>query len=143
MLASWAVDDVKRAASSVALVPVPMFSAAATEPGASTRRSAECSSVPVEAMSVAWSAAAPARAAARALEDEGPHGVAGVAAEGAPVGRAGDLLGRLLEALGHPLAGLLQQLLRLGGVHPPARDDLRPRHDFAGLGVDRGHHDDH
>src|SRR5215210_5110147 len=61
------------------------------------------------------------RAAAGALVDEGAEGPAGVALERLRVSVV-----RLLQAGHHPGPGLLQEVLRLRGVDPPAGDDLRP-----------------
>ncbi len=49
---------------------------------------------------------------------------------------------RLLDGGQHHLAGLVEQLLRLGGVHPAPGDYLGPGEDVAGARVDRDDDDD-
>ena len=63
-----------------------------------------------------------------------------MALEGLEVG--GAVVG-LLEAGEHRLAGLVEQVLGLGRVHPAPGDDLGAGEDLAGLGVDGDDDDDH
>ena len=77
----------------------------------------------------------------RSLVDELARGATHVTLEGLDV--AYSTAERALDGLSHGVAGLIEQVLGLGRVHPAAGDDLGTGDDLSGLHIDGDHHHDH